>query len=74
MSEVTDFHQLDECTCGGTLDCWTTKWTEAERLESGLPNAHFRSEWICQKCGDVSDRYHDADMNDITIDEAAGEA
>lgn len=65
MSTVTDFHQLDTCKCGGILDCWTTHYTEKERLASGYPDAHYRSEWICQECGEVSDRYHDAQMRDL---------
>ncbi len=65
MSEITDFHQLDICDCGGTLDCWTTHFTEEERRASGLPEIHYRSEWRCQKCNEYYDRSHDAEMNDL---------
>ena len=70
MSEVTDFHQLDACPCGGRLDCTTTRFNREERIKSGMLGGHFRSEWICQKCGGVTDQYHDAHMKDITSEEA----
>ena len=62
----SDFHRLDRCECGGVCDCWTKKYSEEERKGNGYPDAHFRSEWICERCGDVSDKYYDAQMQEIT--------
>jgi hypothetical protein len=70
MSKQTDFHQLDTCFCGGTLDCFTTRYNQRERRDRGYTNAVYRTEWICQKCGDVSDQLHDKDMHDLTSKEA----
>jgi hypothetical protein len=72
MSTVTDFHQLDRCSCGGTLDAWTTRYTKREREKFGIINAYFRTNWICQRCGEESDQFHDVEMNDISNAQAAG--
>jgi hypothetical protein len=55
--ETVDFHQLDTCEhCGGTLDHWKTTTEWLDRRDGSMV---YRCEWICQKCGAVSDRYED---------------
>ena len=68
MSEITDWHQLDRCEhCDGVLDCWTTRYTDEEAAETGIPGVRYRSEWQCTKCWAYSDRYHDENMDDILL-------
>lgn len=57
-----DFHQLDTCEyCGGICDCWTKHYTDEQRANEGI-HYHYRSEWICAKCGAVTDELCDEDM------------
>lgn len=62
-----DFHRLDGCGndgCPGVCDCWTKHYTAEERKADGL-TYHYRSEWICAKCGDVTVEVFDEQMQPI---------
>ncbi len=72
MPLQTDFHQLDTCSCDFSepiLDCWTVHYNRAEREASRMHGVHFRSVWVCQRCGDYSDKEHGANMEDLDTDE-----
>jgi len=61
-----DFHRLDHCEyCGGICDCWTKECTDEDRAKEPGIYYHYRSEWICEKCGELTDQLYDENMREI---------
>jgi len=65
MEGCTDFHELDECNCGGKMGCWTRIIPLKERYFNDGRESYFSSSWFCYKCEDQDYRTYDRDMNEI---------